>query len=124
MQVGLRRTIELTESAIREANYVKHISATVLTRSAFETACLLFDVIDQLEEVTNANDFTALAKLDEYITNTLFGHGPKAKTFILLEDYVVKNILTFIQRLSKKYHMVLEGFYEGLCEHAHPNFAG
>lgn len=52
------------------------------------------------------------------------GHGPKAKTFILAEEHVVQNILTIIQRLDKELEAPFGGFYEGLSEHAHPNYHG
>jgi hypothetical protein len=100
------------------------VSTSVLTRAVFETACLLFDVIRKLEDIIEEDDDAALDEFDKYITNTILGHGPKAKTFVLAEQYVVQNILTIIQRLSKQYEVPFDGFYEGLCEYAHPNYIG
>jgi hypothetical protein len=81
-------------------------------------------VIRKLEDIIDEDDVAALEKFDKYVTNTILGHGPKAKTFVLAEQYVVQNILTIIQRLSKQYEVPFEGFYEGLCEYAHPNYLG
>lgn len=51
----------------------------------------------------------------------LLGRGPKAKTFFVFEEFVVTNILTIIEKLSKKFDVPFDGFYKGLSEHSHPN---
>src|ERR1700732_2501660 len=43
LQVGRRRTIELTEAAIREINLRNLVSTALLSRGTLETACLLWD---------------------------------------------------------------------------------
>jgi hypothetical protein len=78
----------------------------------------------RLEDMVQQNDVGALEAFDKNITSTILGHGQKAKTFVLAEEYVVQNILTIIQRLSKQCDAPFDGFYEALCEYAHPNYIG
>lgn len=122
MQVGLRRTIELTEAAIREINQ-KHLSAaSLLVRGAFETACLMWDVMREVEGVAQAGTTDRIADLSELLKKSIL--GGKSKDWMLDESIVARNVLTIIQRLSKQLQAPLHGFYEALSEHAHPNYHG
>jgi hypothetical protein len=112
MQAGLRRTSELSEAAVDQMKAQRIVNMVVLVRAAFETACLLYDVVLKCEKVVEKNDIQELDKFNTYVSNILLGHGPKAKTFVLAEEYVVQNILTVIQRLSKELHAPFEGFYQ------------
>lgn len=123
-QCGLRRTIEFTESAIQEINRLNVTATCVLVRSALETACFLWEVTRRMEAVAASGDDAQMRELGKFLNNALLGSGPKAKTFALSPDYVQTNVLTHIQRLSKEFDVPLEGFYEGLSEHAHPNYHG
>ena len=124
VQFGVRRGIELGEAAVRESNRLNVSSSSVLVRGVLETACLLYDTIRKVEAAVEKGDADAADSLNKWLENALLGHGPKAKTFILAEQYVVQNILTIIQRLDKELEGPFEGFYEGLSEHAHPNYHG
>src|SRR6266478_6959383 len=60
MQGGLRRTLELSETAVQEMLAQHIINMCVLVRAAFETACLLYDVVRKAEEVVEKEDVQAL----------------------------------------------------------------
>ena len=124
MQCGVRRTVDLTDSAIREINGRNVVAACVLVRGVLETSCLLWDLIRRVEQIVEDGDVTDLEKLGKYVSDTLLGHGPKAKTFVLFEGHVVTNVLTIIERLDKQLDAPFMNFYEGLSEHAHPNAHG
>lgn len=122
MQVGLRRAIELTEAALREINQ-KHLSAaSLLVRGTFETACLMWDVIREVEAVANTGTTDQIDRLTELLNKSLL--GGKSKGWMLDESIAARNVLTIIQRLSKQLDAPLNGFYEALSEHAHPNYHG
>jgi hypothetical protein len=121
LQLGTRRGIELTESAVREMNRKSVGSASVLTRGVFETSCLVHYAIHLMEcAVQKPNEFD-VEKLSSFIDNTLLGRGPKAKKFILYEQFKVTNILTIIDKLEKALEFPLAEMYEAQSEHSHPN---
>ena len=122
LQLGTRRTLDLTESSIREINREQVISSCLLVRGVLETACLMWDLTRRVTKDVRAG--TDLPALDTKTANTLLGSGPKAKTFTFFENHFAQNILTIIQRLDKELDAPFEGFYEGLSEHAHPNAHG
>jgi hypothetical protein len=124
VQFGMRRGIELGEAAVREINRLNVSSSCTLVRGVLETACLLYDTIRKVEAAVEKDDANAVDDLDKWLTSVLLGHGPKAKRFVLAEEFVVQNILTIIQRLDKDLGGPFGGFYEGLSEHAHPNYHG
>lgn len=124
VQFGVRRGIELGEAAVREINRLNVSSSCTLVRGVLETACLLYDTIRKVEAAVEKRDADAVDDLDKWLTNALLGHGPKAQTFMVAEEFVVQNILTIIQRLDKQLEGPFGGFYEGLSEHAHPNYHG
>ena len=122
LQLGTRRTIDLTESSIREINREQVISSCLLVRGVIETACLMWNLTRQVTKAVRAG--SDLTDLNTKAENTLLGSGPKAKTFKFFENHVVQNILTIIQRLDKELDAPYAGFYEGLSERAHPNALG
>ena len=122
LQFGTRRTIDLTESSIREINREQVISSCLLVRGVLETACLMWDLTRRVTKDVRAG--TDLTDLNTKAANALLGSGRKAKTFKFFENHVAQNILTIIQRLDKELDAPFEGFYEGLSEHAHPNVLG
>jgi hypothetical protein len=122
MQVGLRRTIELTQAAMREMNGQDVSSTCVLVRATLETACLLWEVMRQVKAAVDKGDAADVEELDRSISSTLL--GGKSKNWALSAEIAAKNVLTIIQKLTKQMDVPLEGFYEGLSEHAHPNYHG
>jgi len=124
VQFGIRREVELAEAAIRELNRLNVSSSSTLVRGVLGTTCLLYDTIRKVESAVAQGDSNSADDLDKWLTKTLLGHGPKATTFIVAEEYVVQNILTIMQRLDKELDAPFGRFYEGLSEHAHPNYHG
>jgi len=122
LQVGLHRTIELTEAAIREINRRNLVTTALLSRATLETSCLLWDVMRQIESVVERGDTADINGLVETLSKSLF--GGKAKSVMIDESLVARNVLTIIDRLSKKLSVPLDGFYERLSESAHPNYHG
>ena len=122
LQLGTRRTIDLTESSIREINREQVISSCLLVRGVLETACLMWDLTHRMTKDVRAG--SDLTDLNTKAANTLLGSGQKAKTFKFFGNHVVQNILTSVQRLDKELDAPFEGFYEGLSERAHPNAHG
>lgn len=122
LQVGLRRTIELAEAAIREINLRNLVSTALLSRGTLETACLLWDVMNAIEEVVASGDRAEVKRLLETLSKSLL--GGKAKEVMIDETIEARNVITIIQRLSKKFDVPLFGFFERLSEYAHPNYHG
>ena len=54
--------------------------------------------------------------------DVLFGF--KSKEWAFSDEYVARNVLTVIERLSKQLGVDLSWYYAGLSEHAHPNYLG
>jgi hypothetical protein len=122
LQVGLRRIIELTEAAIREINLRKLVSTALLSRAILETACLLWDVMNAIEEAVASRDHAQVKGLLETVSKSLL--GGKAKDLRIDEQIESRNVITIIQRISKKLNVPLFGFFERLSEYAHPNYHG
>jgi hypothetical protein len=122
LQSGLRRTIELTEGAIREINRRNLVTSALLARGALETSCLLWDVMMQVTNVADEGDPKALKGLIDLLNKSLF--GGRAKDVMIDEAIQARNVLTIIDRLSKKLEIPLDGFYARLSEYAHPNYHG
>ena len=122
MQVGLRRTIELAEAAMREMAKEDVSSTCVLVRAALETACLLWEVMRQVETAVKKGDIAGVEELNRSISSALL--GGKSKKWALSDEIMARNVLTIIQKLTKQLDVPLVGFYEGLSEYAHPNYHG
>jgi hypothetical protein len=122
LQAGLRRTIELTEAAIREINLRNLVSTALLSRGTLETASLLWDVMNAIEEVVASGDRAEVKRLLETLSKSLL--GGKANEVMIDETIEARNVITIIQRLSKKFDVPLFGFFEKLSEYAHPNYHG
>ncbi len=60
----------------------------------------------------------------ELMSKSLFGGKAKEKTIRILNDVESRNVITIIERLSKKLDVPLLGFFERLSEFAHPNYHG
>jgi hypothetical protein len=122
LQIGLRRSLELAEASVRELNREHVSSSFVLVRGIFETTCLLFDAVRRVITVTEDNDPAKLDELDKFLMDVLFGF--KSTEWHFSEDFVARNVLTIIERVSKQVGIDLMWYYEGLSEHAHPNYLG
>jgi hypothetical protein len=122
LQIGLRRTIELAEAAVREMNRQSIAPTFVLVRGAFETTCLLWDAVRRVSEVVEKDDTAQLDDLDKFLMDVLMGF--KSKDWAFSEEYQARNVLTIIDRLSKQLDAKFMWYYEGLSEHAHPNYLG
>jgi hypothetical protein len=122
LQVGLRRSIELSDASIRELNRGSVTASYVLVRAILETTCLLLDASRLAEKATQKNDAAMLNDVDKFLMDVLVGF--KSKEWGFSEEYIARNVLTIIQRLSKELGIDLMWFYEGLSERAHPNYLG
>lgn len=123
-QVGLRRTIELTETAIREINRRNLVASALVARSTLETSCLLWDVMYKVDELVQSNDVAAMKDFHELMSRSLFGGKAKEKNIRIIEDVESRNVITIIEKLSKKLDAPLMGFFERLSEFSHPNYHG
>ena len=122
LQVGLWRTLELSEASIREMNRNNVIASYTLVRAVLETTCLLFDAVRLARKSVDKNDVSALNDVDKFLMDVLM--GSKSDEWGVSAEYNARNVLTIIQRLTKELEIKLEWFYEGLSEHAHPNYHG
>jgi len=122
LQVGLRRTIELSEAAIREIDHRHLVTSSQLCRGTLETSCLLWDVLRQVERLAESGDTANVKELIDTLTSSLL--GGKAKGIMLDDAILARNVLTIIGRLSKHLSVPLDGFYATLSEYAHPNYHG
>jgi len=119
LQVGLRRSLELAGSTVREVNTHALVCSFVTTRALFETACVMFytwKIIDQVLVTPSSHN---LANLDRDIYQLLAGTrdeewGGKVQA---------KNILTIIDQVSKVFKPARK-YYNRLSEFAHPNAPG
>ena len=122
LQVGLWRTLELTGAAIREMNRNNIVASHTLVRAVLETTCLLFDAVRLARKSVDKNELAALNDVDKYLMDVLVGF--KSPGWSFSEEYIARNVLTIIQRLTRELEIDLMWFYEGLSEHAHPNYLG
>jgi hypothetical protein len=122
LQVGLPRTIELSEASIREMNRGNVTASCVLVRAILETTCLLLDASRLADKTIQKNETAMLNDVDKFLMDVLVGF--KSKEWGFSEEYIARNVLTIIQRLSKELGIDLMWFYEGLSERAHPNYLG
>lgn len=120
--LGTYRVVELSDSAIREMSQRRVVSSCLLVRGAFETACLVYEVVRRADGAVELNDPGGVADLREFVDRTLF--GSKSKDHALFEQFAAINVLTHIQKLSKKLDVPFSGFYDGLSEYCHPNAHG
>ena len=122
LQIGLRRSLELTEAFIRELNAGSFTPLFVLSRALFETGALLFDATIRVQEVTETRAKYKLEELDKHLMNVMFGF--KSADWEMTLEYQAKNVVTIIERLTKKLDVDLSSMYGDLSEHAHPNYLG
>ena len=76
-QVGLRRTIELSDASIREMNRGNVIASNVLVRAVLETTCLLLDASRLAEKAAHDDDTKVLNGVDKFLMDVLVGFKSK-----------------------------------------------
>jgi hypothetical protein len=128
MQVAIRRSLELADSMVRDANAFSYAPVWMSARSLFELASLIFDTVDKAKDLIGVWNQKAYMEFSEHIDNVLLGFKsaqwhPGRHTGADL-DLVAKNILTIIQRIEKKHISGYLSMYELLSEVVHPNYMG
>ncbi len=121
-QVALRRVLELSESFFREANAGSFAPPYVIARALLETASLAFHVWKNTKEIIDTRDKQGLLAFDERTTRALL--GARSEKWGYAEKFQAINVLTVIGTLAEVLTPNIRSIYDGLCEHAHPNFAG
>jgi hypothetical protein len=114
--------IELTEAAIWEINRRDLVTSALLARATLETSCMLWGVMFRVEEVAKSGDTAKLADFYPLMDKSLL--GGKAKDFRVSEGIEARNVITIIEKLTKKLDVPLMGYFERLSEFAHPNYHG
>lgn len=135
-QVGIRRVVDLTEAFSRDVNAEAFAPVWVGSRALIEVAAVMYDVTERAQAcVKNATPDTFHA------CDTLIGKiylGFKSMEWAYSEDITAKNVLTTVEKVSKKdppvYREALErlgatvgkfmSLFELLSEGAHPNYVG
>ena len=79
--------------------------------------------VRQADKATNAGTMQALVEYDKYLMDAMFGSKSKEWSGGA-EDYAARNVVTIMQRLTKEMDSELMWFYNGMSEHAHPNYLG
>lgn len=98
-QIGLWRTTELAEAAVRELNREHVSSSHVLVRAVYETCALMLETIRRVEELVNSGDVAKVNDLDGFLKDVLL--GSKSKEWSFSEEYAARNVLTLLQKLTK-----------------------
>lgn len=109
------RLVDLLQQSV-QLHKAKHVlGARILVRSAFETlGMLIYSNQDIRRVVANELNFHEFSMRTSQL---LLGSRDKTT------DLVSINILTVLQRADKRFPGFL-GWYEALCESAHPNYEG
>lgn len=109
------RLVDLLLQSV-QLHKAKHVlGARILVRSAFETlGMLIYSNQDMRRVVANELNFHEFSKRTSQL---LLGSRDKATNVVSI------NILTVLQRADKRFPGFL-GWYEALCESAHPNYEG
>ena len=113
-EVLLYRITELTEEACRLYEAKKNVAAILLTRSALETAAMLYWLH---MEISGVVDRSETGSIDSYLMKAIFGSRDG------IGPVEAHNVLTAIQHLDRKYEK-FRRYYDRLSEYAHPNWCG
>lgn len=121
-QSGIRRSLELTGSFIRDFNSEAFIPLFVSSRAIFETAAVVAGVWLKVSEALTKGDKKTFEELDSFLRNTLLG----SRTILLGDPEVhsAPNVLTAIERVDKKLSTTSREMYDALSEFCHPNHSG
>jgi len=112
----IHRMAALASAAVDLFKQERAIPAVILTRAIVETAVVMFIFHERLSRFLN-DQSKDIAAFDEFLMRCLLGarNNPEMPT--------PTNILTLVDRVEQR----IPGFrsvYDGLCECAHPNWAG
>jgi hypothetical protein len=91
-----------------------------LVRAVTETVAVFDEFERELEAALDREDIKAM---DQLVTNRTFA----TRDGELLEDHpeiLAINVLTFIDKLQKRYDLPIRANYDSLSERCHPNAAG
>jgi len=135
-QVGIRRLLELTEALGRDVSAESFAPVWVGARAAMEMAALMYDMTERARACVTKPTKEAFQEFDSHLDKVYVGF--KSMEWAYSEDVVAKNILTTVQRVSKRdpapFREALERFggptrdfmsaYEMVSEGAHPNYVG
>lgn len=123
LQIGLRRTIELTEACIREVNRGNLVAMSVLSRAALETGAVIYDTMIRVRACVDDPVANPVEDVDSHLVTAFM--GGKSEDWLVSEKVKAKNIITIMDRLKKAMPESVHGwFYDGLSEHSHPNYHG
>ncbi len=108
------RMLEICRSACNSFKKSEAVSGAILTRAAFETATLMFNVQKRIQQ---AIDDGQLGEVGEFLLKAIVGskNNPNHPQAV--------NVLTLLKQLEKE-HPGLTERYDYLCEIAHPNQMG
>jgi len=121
VQCGLRRTLALVDVSIREINEQRPITACVLVRAAFETACLINDLALKTMNLAESKDTAALPEFELHVKRAAGGGGSEE---FRVSEFDALRIGTVIDRVSSELGGIPKRNYNLLSEFAHPNYPG
>lgn len=128
IQMAIRRSSELADSMIRDANAFAYTPVWTSSRSIFELSALIFDMKERIRPILQKWDSKAYDAFCEHLDAVLLGFKsmdwhPKAEEH---PDLVVvaRNVLGMIDRIATKHIPEFRKMYDVLSEVAHPNYMG
>lgn len=121
VQCGLRRTLVLVDVSIREINEMRPITACVLVRAAFETACLINDLAVKTMKLAESKDTGALPEFELHVKRAAGGGGSEE---FKVSEFDALRIGKVIDRVSSELGGIPKRNYNLLSEFAHPNYPG
>jgi hypothetical protein len=136
LQVGIRRTAELTEALGRDVTAEAFAPVWSGSRAIMEIAALMLDLTGRAQVCVANPSREEFQELDTHLAKVSLGF--KSIEWTYSEDVMAKNILTVVERTSKKqpapFREALERIgaqgndfmsaYEIVSEGAHPNYVG
>ena len=121
VQCGLRRTLAVVDVSIREINEQHPITACVLVRAAFETACLINDLAVKTMNLAESKDTAELPEFELHVKRAAGGGR-----FGGIQSVGVRRLRIgkVIDRVSFELGGIPKRNYNLLSEFAHPNYPG
>lgn len=112
---------DLAEALAREVNAQSFAPPWVLARAILEVVALITDVAIRLETAVKEATIEAFKTFDDHLYATMLGF--KSMEWAFSEDVVVKNLLTAVDRVDRRFNG-FRSMYDLLSEGAHPNYIG